>query len=160
MSVPVRVCGGGWIRESSDRSCPTHFDRSGRPMHVSFRCVPYVLLTILLIVAGCDKETIGPQTEGAIAGEVQDARTNAPISTANVTTSPPTQSVITDGEGRFVFGGVPPGNYTVEATKVDYKARSVQVKVRNEDTTSATILLERTEEFGPRSDSLVALVTN
>jgi hypothetical protein len=40
--------------------------------------------SLLLFLAGCDEETLGPQTRGSIQGVVQDADTNAPIAQANV----------------------------------------------------------------------------
>lgn len=114
----------------------------------------------MLVLTGCDEETLGPQTRGAIEGVVEDTETNEPVARANVTTSPPTQSVLTDEDGQFEIEEVPTGNYSVTVTKTGYKSRTVQVKVQENQTTSATILLEREDDFGPSSDSLTAQVTN
>ena len=86
--------------------------------------------SLLLFLPGCDEETLGPQTRGSIQGVVQDADTNAPIAQANVTTSPPTQSVLTNDDGTFSLPDIPTGNYSVEATKTSYDARAVQVSVQ------------------------------
>lgn len=125
--------------------------------------VSYGLLFCLLVfalAAGCDEETIGPQTQGDIEGVVQDAKTNEAIARANVTTSPPTQSVLTDEDGTFAIEGIPTGDYTIDVTKSNYESRAVQVKVQENKTTSAEILLEREDDFGPQADSLTAQVTN
>jgi len=119
-----------------------------------------LLLSVLLLVAGCDEETLGPETRGTLTGVVQDAETNDPIAQANVTTAPPTQSVLTGEDGSFEIADIPTGNYSIEATKTNYNARAVEVRVQENQTTSATILLERSEDFGEQSDSLTAEVTN
>jgi hypothetical protein len=116
--------------------------------------------SLLLFLAGCDEETLGPQTRGSIQGVVQDADTNAPIAQANVTTSPPTQSVLTNDDGTFSLPDIPTGNYSVEATKTGYDARAVQVSVQENQTAGATLLLERGDDFGEPSDSLAVEVTN
>lgn len=124
---------------------------------------PYGLLCCLLVLAlavGCDEETVGPEPEGDIEGVVQDAETDDPIARANVTTSPPTQSVLTDDNGAFAIEGVPEGDYSVNVTKSGFEPRSVRVKVQENKTTSATILLEQGEDFEGQTDSLTAEVTN
>lgn len=119
-----------------------------------------LFLFLMLVVAGCDEETIGPQTQGTLEGVVQDAETNEPIAQANVTTSPPTQSVLTNEDGAFEIADIPTGNYSIEATKTNYQSRAVQVSVQENQTTSATLLLEREDDFGSDTDSLTAEVTN
>ena len=116
--------------------------------------------SLLLFLPGCDEETLGPQTRGSIQGVVQDADPNAPIAQANVTTSPPTQSVLTSDSGTFSLPDIPTCNYSVEATKTGYDARAVQVSVQENQTAGATLLLERGDDFGEPSDSLAVEVTN
>jgi hypothetical protein len=119
-----------------------------------------LLLSVLLLVAGCDEETLGPETRGTLTGVVQDAETNDPIAQANVTTAPPTQSVLTGEDGSFEIADIPTGNYSIEATKTKYNSRAVEVRVQENQTTSATLLLERSEDATEKSDSLTAEVTN
>lgn len=118
------------------------------------------ILLGVLAVTGCDEATLGPQTRGTIEGVVQDAETNAPIPQANVTTSPPTQSISTDENGSFAFDDIPTGNYSVTASKTNFESNAVEVKVRANETTTATIPLQRGEDFGATNDSLTARVTN
>ncbi|MCS3698418.1 carboxypeptidase-like regulatory domain-containing protein [Salinibacter ruber] len=121
----------------------------------------FLVATLLLAagaLAGCDDETVGPETQGTLTGTVESAETNAPIPRANVTTSPPTQSVLTGEDGTFSLDNIPTGNYTVTASKNDFGSRSVTVRVEEAQTTNASILLE--PENGAEADSLSAEITS
>ena len=91
---------------------------------------------------------------------MQEASTNEAIANASITTSPPTQSVLTDNSGAFSLNDVATGNYTVEVSKSGYETRNVTVNVQENQTASATVLLERGDDFGSQNDSLTAEVTN
>ena len=54
---------------------------------------------------------------GLLAGRIIDAKTNAPIAYATVDLAPHNAQALTDGEGRFVFGELPKGSYTLRASK-------------------------------------------
>ena len=129
--------------------------------HLHFlHCPACVLLLLALSIAGCDDETLGPETRGTIEGVVQDAETSTPLARANVTTSPPTQSVLTDEDGSFTLDDIPTGNYSVSASKANFESRAVEVSVQANQTTSATLLLEQSEDADAENDSLTAQVTN
>lgn len=119
-----------------------------------------VCLLVVLATTGCDEETVGPETRGSIEGLVQEASTNEAIANASVTTSPPTQSVLTDNSGAFSLTDIETGNYTVEVSKSGYDTRNVTVNVQENQTASATVLLERGEDFDTQDDSLTAAVAN
>jgi len=106
------------------------------------------------LLTGCDDETIGPQTRGTIDGQVLDATSQEPVARANVTTSPPTRSVLTDSAGRFSLPDVPTGNYTVDAVKNGFETGSTTINVEPDEATEATLLLERSDDFGGQTDSL------
>jgi hypothetical protein len=109
---------------------------------------------LLGITMGCDDETLGPQTRGTIDGQVLDATSQEPVANANVTTSPPTRSVLTGDNGQFTLENVPTGNYTVDAVKDGFETGSTTINVEADETTEATILLERSDDFGGQTDSL------
>lgn len=118
-----------------------------------------LIFLVALSLLGCDDETLGPETRGAIEGLVQDVETDEPIPQANVTTSPPTQSVLTNEDGTFSLEDISTGNYTIEASKAGYESRTVTVGVEEGQTVSATILLEPENASGSGADSLDASVT-
>lgn len=121
-------------------------------------CLPLIFLVALPIL-GCDDETLGPQTQGDIEGLVQDVETDEPIPQANITTSPPTQSVLTNEDGTFSLEDVSTGNYTIEASKTGYESNTVTVALEEGQTVNATILLEPENASGSGADSLDARVT-
>lgn len=122
---------------------------------------PFLFALIITFIAlGCDEPTVGPNRRGSIEGVVLDAATSDPITGANITTSPPTQSVLTSDDGTFELTKIPTGNYTVEVTKTDFQPGNVTISVEESRVSSATILLERKDDFGPKKDSLTANVTN
>lgn len=113
-----------------------------------------------MVYMGCDEETLGPETTGEIEGRVAETETEASIAGANVTTTPPTQSILTDDEGEFLFTEVPTGNYTVEVSKSNYESQQISVNVKEGQTATASILMERTEGAGETADSLEVEVVN
>lgn len=111
-------------------------------------------LFLLAMAGGCEEETLGPETRGTMEGRVRDAETNGPVADARVTTSPPTQSVLTADDGRFAFADVPTGSYTVEAIRSGYETGTATVTVPRGDTVQATVVLERDATFEGTDDSL------
>ena len=124
------------------------------------RLAGYALAGLLLLLAGCDDETLGPKARGDIDGEVRDAETDEPIARASITTSPPTQSVLTNADGTFTLSDVEAGNYTVDITKKDYDSKAISVRVREGEVAQATALLERSEDANGETDSLSADVVD
>ncbi|HEX9562482.1 MAG TPA: carboxypeptidase regulatory-like domain-containing protein [Gemmatimonadaceae bacterium] len=61
---------------------------------------------------------------GGIMGVVTDASNGAPIAGATVTTVPATSSVTTNAQGAYTIQNVPPGTYTVTATRSGYSPGS------------------------------------
>jgi hypothetical protein len=132
-----------------------------RTSSLSFSIVlPALAFAVLLLTTGCDDETLGPKARGDIEGQVLDADTDAPVSRASVTTSPPTQSVLTDGDGRFTLSDVEAGNYTVDVSKKNYDGKAVSVRVPEGEVAQATVLLEPSEDAGGETDSLRAEVVD
>ena len=59
---------------------------------------PLLVLLPVLLVLGCENNLLEPDLRGAIEGQVFDFDTREPLSGVNITTNPPTGSLITDEE--------------------------------------------------------------
>ena len=117
-------------------------------------------LSLLLFAAGCDESTLGPETRGDIQGQVQDADTNQPLAGVNITTSPPTSSIVTGEDGAFEIADVETGNYTLNANRSGYDANTVTVSVREGQVTPANIFLQADESATEQTDSITVSVLN
>lgn len=100
------------------------------------------LVLLMVFLFGCKEGTIGPDLLGGIEGVVLDYETSAPLAGTSITTSPPTDAIVTDEQGQFSMEGLEVGNYTIQAKKPGYASNSVTVSVRENRTTEATIFLE------------------
>lgn len=100
-------------------------------------------LLLLVTASGCKESTLDPSARGALAGQVLDYVTGAPIPGAAITTAPPSESVLTGPEGEFRIEGLEVGSYQVTARKFGYSPASVGVAVREGSPVSAVILLEQ-----------------
>ncbi|MCP4536361.1 MAG: hypothetical protein GY832_04370 [Chloroflexi bacterium] len=78
---------------------------------------------------------------GVISGVIIDASTGLPISGANVTTDPPTASITTDAEGKFLISDVPPGHHTIVATKHGYVSQDTKITIAASETATANFNL-------------------
>ena len=102
-----------------------------------------IAVTLCLVTfIGCSKETISPETFGNIEGQVLDADSEEGVSSVNITTTPATNSIITNPNGEFGVQEVPTGQYTVTANKSGYETANVKVSVRQSKTASAQIYLK------------------
>ncbi len=68
-------------------------------------------------------EAVGIPVPGKIVGIVRDEATSRRISDASIALQGTKFRAMTDGQGRFVFVGVPPGNYVLAAEMLGYAAR-------------------------------------
>lgn len=86
-----------------------------------------------------------PGTTGSIIGRV--TKDGQPVSGAVVTAVPALGAVTTNADGRYAFGSVQPGTYTVAARKQDlgYGVQSVQVRI---DQTSVADLVLTDQDPG------------
>ena len=110
--------------------------------HINISKIIYLSL-FLIIFTSCKEDTITPEMFGSISGVVLDADDSSPIVGASVTTSPPTNALVTDDAGKFEYLDITVGNYTITVTKNDYVKTAVSVQVKDGETTSPTILLNK-----------------
>jgi hypothetical protein len=122
-----------------------------------YASISLIYLSVLLL--GCAKETIEPETFGNIEGQVQNSLTGEGISFASITTNPGTDAIITNEQGQFSINEISTGSYTIQAEKENYFSKTVRVSVNENRTTTAQILMEEDESL-LNNDILDATVTN
>ncbi len=109
----------------------------------------YRILFILFFcvsIISCEKVTIEDTTFGSIQGTVIDSETNEPINNANITTTPPTNSILSAEDGTYQLEEIPVGNYSIQARKNEFQNNSVSVAVRENQVATANIVLAPEEE--------------
>lgn len=85
---------------------------------------------------------ITPETFGDIDGQVYDSETDEGIASVNITTTPATNSIITNQDGTFNLTKVPTGQVSVTANKTGYESNTINVNVREGKTATAQIYLD------------------
>lgn len=98
-------------------------------------------LTGMLMLTGCG-ETL-EENNCTIAGSVSDQTTGEPIAVVNITLSPGGYSTVTGSDGTFSFNNIEAGTYTIQTSKENYSSTNSTVSVRNGETASAHLLIER-----------------
>lgn len=107
-----------------------------------------VLLIVLISIAlsgvfGCNtKPTETQALDTKISGKVVDKDNNEALTDVQITTSPTTSSVSTDGSGNYTIPDVKAGQYIVSASKSGYTSNSITVLVSEGKTASADVKLE------------------
>jgi hypothetical protein len=107
---------------------------------------------LIILLANCDKPSLGPELKGSIAGVVKDFESDKPIANVNITTSPPSSSVVTSADGQYLLRDIGTGNYTVSATKSGYETNSVTVNVQLGQSTQAVIFLKSKTQTSSTGD--------
>lgn len=100
-----------------------------------------IVLLLLVLIVSCKEDTIEPIYYGNISGTVLDADDETPIQGVAITTTPPTSSIITDDQGKFILNTLTTGTYTISAVKSGYNKTITNVLVEKNKTTEAIILL-------------------
>ncbi len=100
-----------------------------------------LLVMLLGLFLGSCEETIEPEAFGSIRGRITYASNGKPVEGASITTNPPTEAIITDADGTFFLPLVPTGSVTVVIKKPEYKAESIAVNVREDQTTQVLGIL-------------------
>lgn len=91
---------------------------------------------------------------GTISGVVTDASNGTPLAGATVSTQPATSTATTSAQGAYTISNVPPGNYTVTATRAGYNPNSVAAAVVSSQTTTSNVPLT------PLPGSITGVVTD
>lgn len=97
-------------------------------------------------------------TFSSIRGVVLDDTTGAAIAGASVTTTPATEAILTNSSGEFRIDDIPTGDYAIIVRKYGYERRTVNVAVRENRITQATITLSPpTKQEELRTESSVSI---
>ena len=92
-----------------------------------------------VVLAASGVTSLAAQT-GAVTGTVTDATTGRPLEAATVSLAATVGMAVTgtsgptDAAGRYRFGSVPPGRYTLRAVITGYRTRETDVTVSADDT--------------------------
>ena len=106
----------------------------------------FILFLLAVLAASCSKTNLEPEEFGDIEGIIIDSETEEGIENVNISTTPPSSSILTGSDGSFQINNLPVGGYTIQARKPGFKNNSVSIAVRAEDVTTVRIFLEPVEE--------------
>lgn len=117
------------------------------------------ILILPLLWLGCSKETVDPNYLGSIQGTVLNSQTGEPIISAEVTTNPGTDVVLTNENGQYSFEEVPTGNYSVTVKRDGFQTKTVRISVTEDRTTPADISLSKDDDDISTNNNIKAEVT-
>lgn len=125
-----------------------------------FRQIVLALFAALLFAGttACEDAMVDMDTYSSIRGVVLDDTTGAAIAGASVTTTPATEAVLTNNNGEFRIEDIPTGDYAIIVRKWRYERRTVNIAVRENRISQATITLSpQIEKDEPRTESSVSI---
>lgn len=108
-----------------------------------------LILVLSLVFVSCAKDTVEPNVTGKAAittfAENNDGTTTR-LDGVLLTTTPPSISLRTDGNGYLETREVPIGTVTIRAAKSGYETTTVNINVRRYDWNIVNIVLKESEE--------------
>jgi hypothetical protein len=96
-------------------------------MRTLIQRIAFVCLFAILVIGCSEVNSVGPGGAAAITGRVINALTQAPLAGASISTTPATQSVVSDTAGNFTIANVAAGTYAINASRVGYANASLSV---------------------------------
>jgi len=102
----------------------------------------YLIISTLIILAGCSEDTIEENGVGRLTGTVVAKTTNTPLENIKIVTSPASSTVFTDASGNFVIETISVGEYSVQAESDIYADAFEAVSILNNETSSVVFELE------------------
>ena len=106
------------------------------------------MILIPFFLTFCTEDKLGTRQKGMINGRVIDERDQMPVVDARIIISPSNDTLTTDFMGYFEKGELDPGEYTVRAMRAGYIAKSEEVLVSPDVTSSLIIYLLRSGQGG------------
>jgi pimeloyl-ACP methyl ester carboxylesterase len=117
----------------------------------------------LIVVSGCDNDTTGPSDteKGSVSGTVKDVQNEDPIEGAHVVVESTDLSDDTDSTGYYLIEDVPPGSYTITATKTGYDPSTFEGQTVSEgDTTEVSFTLVPSEPSDYGTVEIISIAGN
>lgn len=105
-----------------------------------------VVLISCLIFLACKETPSNVKKSGSIKGQVINSITQQGMASVNVTTEPPSSSILTANDGTFEIPDLDEGTYLVKALKLNFVCQPVQIKVISEKITNVVLLLTDSSE--------------
>lgn len=114
-----------------------------------------MLFVIGFVLVSCAKSSVEVEEFGDIEGFIIDSETGDGIENVNISTTPPSVSILTDTEGGFTIEAIPTGSYTIQARKPGFKNNSVSIAVTENKVVPARIFLEPDDEENPTETNVL-----
>ncbi len=99
---------------------------------------------VLLIILSCE-DKYDPEITGSIKGIVKDAKSLEPVPNAEISTNPATEVFLSDEKGKFLIENIDTGAYKLIINKAQYNSKILNIRVKENDTASANVMLEKKE---------------
>ncbi|MEL6922447.1 MAG: carboxypeptidase regulatory-like domain-containing protein [Bacteroidota bacterium] len=106
--------------------------------HFTHICMP---LLLLLWLAACKEVPIDPVSFGSLSGEVLNEESEG-IPNVKISTSPATEVITTDLNGRFELDNLEVGTYSVRAEASDFTTKLESVTIKGNETSQLVFFLE------------------
>lgn len=112
----------------------------------------------LVLLSGCNENTIDPVFYGSIEGTVTYESSSLPAFGVEISTSPATSVIVTDSLGHFSIQDIPTGEYSVVAKLESYKNATNKIIVTRNATTQTDLQLS--PDAAPAKPPIVAFPAN
>ena len=103
----------------------------------------FLFIAVVLALLSCSKDesSTTPPSIGSIFGSVLNASSNSGLVGVQITTLPPTGSVLTGNTGSYSISSIPVGNYKVFASLSGYRSDTVNIAVSSGTTSQVDFRL-------------------
>lgn len=102
----------------------------------------FFLLSMIMVLGSCSEATVEPILYGQLKGTVLDKNTGNALSNVRISTSPSSEIVFTDENGKFEIEKVQTGNLVVEAQLNNYLTRVETVSISKDQLTEVAFNLD------------------
>jgi hypothetical protein len=104
-----------------------------------------VCIFLLATISACDEDKLDIINYGSISGTILDGDTYLPIGGVLITTTPPSVSLLSDAEGKFLMPKIKEGEVAVSVRKKDYLSNSLSVAIYGDQSTQLDFLIFKDE---------------